>query len=319
MELPEDERGLTKLKNEKECEMDFISPWIHTTEKCNLKCHYCYVRGEAVMPPKIYEALHKLLLEAPTDKRHLRFAGGEPLLTFDIWEPFARAMLKHKGTTVEVLTNFHAVPANFWQFAELENVNVSVSIDNGRTVKMLDRNIIEKTKRLRNPWIMTTVTKENIERLDILAAFMGVNNYGWCITTDYFETTLPNWEDLAVKLFEVAGILKELDYDFTRISFNNFSVRSGFSGCRAGNEMFAVACDGDIYKCQTLIGKPAQIGNVFCGYKHSDPPVKKECKKCSIYGLCKGWCPLYYKTPNPICDVIKLFGNEILREVQNAE
>ncbi len=297
--------------------MDFISPWIHTTEKCNLKCHYCYVRGKEVMSPKIYEALYALLLEAPTNNRHLRFAGGEPMLTFDIWESFARSMLKHEGTTVEVLTNFYIVPRDFWKFAELENVSVSVSIDNGKKVKRLNKNIAEKISRLRNPWIMTTVTKENIERLDLMAAFIGMNNYGWAITTDYFEKTMPAWEDLAVEMLNIVEILKELNYDFTRISFNNFSIKSGFSGCCAGNEMFAVACNGNIHKCQTLIGKP-KIGDVFSGYKHSNPCVKKECKVCSIYGLCKGWCPLYYKTPNPVCNVIKLFAEKILKEANNA-
>jgi len=271
------------------------------------------------MPPKIYKALSEFLLKAPTNKRHLRFAGGEPLLTFNIWEPFARSMLKHTGTTIEILTNFCAVPENFWKFAELENVNVSVSIDNGETVKTLNKNIVKKVSQLRNPWIMTTVTKENLERLDIMAAFIGMNNYGWCITTDYFEKTMPSWEDLAVQLLRIVKILKEFNYDFTRISFDNFSIKSGFSGCRAGNELFAVACNGDIYKCQTLIGKPVKIGDVFSDYKRSNPPIKAECKECSIYGFCKGWCPLYYKTPNPICNVIKLFGNAIFREVQNAK
>jgi len=152
-----------------------------------------------------------------------------------------------------------------------------------------------------------------------MAAFIGMNNYGWCITTDYFEATMPDWEDLAVQLLDVVEILKEFNYDFTRISFNNCSVKSGFSGCRAGNEMFSVGCGGDIYKCQTLIGKTNKIGSVFDGYKRKSIPVKKECKECSINGLCKGWCPIYYKTPNPVCNVIKLFTNEILKEVQNAK
>lgn len=302
-----------------EHKMKFVSPWIHTTEKCNLRCHYCYVRGKAVMQPIVYHNLGELLLKMPTDNIHLRFAGGEPLLTFDIWKSFATSMLTRRtGVTVEVLTNLIDIPKGFWKFTELDNVNVSVSIDNGFKVKMLDKKIVEKTDRLRNPWIMTTVTKENFERLDVMAAFIGMNNYGWCLTTDYFEKTTPFWEELAVELLRTIKILKEFNYDFTRISFNNFSVKSGFSGCRAGDEMFAVACNGDIYKCQTLIGKSARIGDVNRGYKPVPTPIRELCKECSIYGFCKGWCPLYHKVPNPICDVIKLFAKEIIKEVNNT-
>ena len=299
--------------------MSFISPWIHTTDKCNLKCHYCYVRGNDVMAPAVYSDLQHFLLGASVDDIHLRFAGGEPLLVFNIWESFARSMLQHEGVTVEVLTNFTDVPKSFWKFAELDNVNVSVSIDNGRKVKILDKKIVEKVGRLREPWIMTTITKENLNQLDVMAAYIGLNNYGWYLATDYFEKTTPHWEDLAIGLLGIVDILKEFNYDFTKISFNNFSMNLNFSGCRAGDKMFAVAPDGSIYKCQTLIGKPAKIGDVWDGYKRTPPPVRKLCEECPIYGACSGWCPIYYKVPNSMCNVIKIFADAVIKEVkQNA-
>jgi len=66
--------------------IEFISPWIHTTDKCNLKCHYCYVKGNMVMTEDVYDTLGKFLLNSRAKKRHLRFAGGEPLLVFNRWE-----------------------------------------------------------------------------------------------------------------------------------------------------------------------------------------------------------------------------------------
>jgi len=299
--------------------MEFVSPWIHTTDMCNLRCHYCYVRGNAVMPSKVYLALYKLLLKVNTDDIHLRFAGGEPLLVFDIWNTFAKTMLKNHGARVEVLTNLVDVPKKFWKFAEHERVSVSVSVDNGKEVKVLDKAVADKLSRLRDPWIMTTITEENIDNLDVLAAFIGMNKYGWCLTTDYFEESLPHWEILSEKLLEVISILKEFNYNFTQISFNNCSVKSGFSGCRIGNEMFSVACNGDIYKCQTLIGTPNKIGDVFSGYKRSSACTRPACKDCSVYGFCKGWCHIHYKIPNPLCNVIKLFANEVVKEVRNAK
>ncbi len=299
--------------------MAFLSPWIHTTDKCNLKCHYCYVRGNDVMAPAVYNGLQRFLLGTVISNIHLRFAGGEPLLVFDMWESFARSMLQHKGVTVEVLTNFVDVPKSFWRFAELPRVNVSVSIDNGDKVKVLDKEIVEKTTRLRDPWVMTTITKENIKRLDTLAAFIGMNSCGWCLTTDYFGSTTPPWEELAIELLETIEILKQFNYDFRKISFNNFSMKTNFSGCRAGDEMFTVAPNGDIYKCQTLIGKGKKIGDVWDGYKRTPPPVRKLCEECPIYGACSGWCPIHYKVPNPMCNVIKIFADAVIKEVCNAK
>ena len=302
----------------KKKKMDFVSPWIHTTNRCNLKCHYCYVKGNDVMGIDIYSALEKLLMGLPTNYRHLRFAGGEPTLTFPIWKQFAQDMLNRSGTSVEVLTNLITVPEDFWKFAETENVNVSISLDNGNTMKRLNKSIDKKLKRLRNPWIMTTITEENVNNLDTLAAFIGLNNYGWCITTDYFEKTIPDMETLAEAVVQVLYILKEFDYDFTKISFNNFSIKSNFSGCRAGDEMFAVAPDGNIYTCQTQIGK-TPVGNVYDGYTRRIASCRIECGDCSISHLCSGWCPIHHKIPNPICDVIKLFANYVIKEVDHAE
>jgi radical SAM protein with 4Fe4S-binding SPASM domain len=272
------------------------------------------------MTPEIYKKLGAFLLNVPTDKRHLRFAGGEPLLVFDIWEPFAKWMLEHKGTTIEVLTNLYLTSPEFFKFAELENVNISVSLDNGRKVKILDKSMVEKLKKLRNPWIMTTITKENVRNLDVLAAFIGMNNYGWALTTDYFELTSPPWEMTARALLKIVDILKEFNYDFKRISFNNFSVKSNFSGCRMGNEMFAVSPNGDFFRCQTQIEQGKPIGNVDKGYIPRKLSIRKGCESCPIFGLCTGWCPLHFKTPSPICKVIKIFANEIIREVkENAK
>jgi radical SAM protein with 4Fe4S-binding SPASM domain len=264
------------------------------------------------MTPDVYDSLKHMLLKSNVEHIHLRVAGGEPTLVFDLWEPFVKSMLRDERTTVEILTNLLQVPKDFWKLVEQDDVSVSVSIDNGKSVKVLDGNISEKLSRLNNPWIMTTITDENIDDLEILATFIGINNYGWCLTTDYFEKYLPSWKHIAKTILNIIDILSEFDYDFTKISFNNCSLNMNFSGCRAGNEMFAVNCDGAIYSCQTAINNTKNIGHVTTGYEKKEICTRKACLDCPINGICTGWCPIHYSLPNNICNVIKIFANEVI-------
>jgi uncharacterized protein len=295
--------------------MKFVSPWIHTTNLCNEKCKYCFVKqnGEIMQKP-IYDALEKLLIGLETEKIHLRFAGGEPLLVFNFWKDFAIRMSKNPKVTIEVLTNFYLVPDDFWEFCKLENVNISISLDNGTRAKKLNRNIIDRISKLSNPWIMTTLTKDNIQNIEELAAFIGSNNYGWSITTDYFGKSTIGWDAVSEKIISIFEILKKLNYDFTKISFNNCSMNPNFSGCRAGKEMFAVNCNGDIYQCQTVISVNKKLGDVFSGYSPIEKKKKVECNSCIIGDICNGWCPLHYKITKNSCVPMEIFSYLNLKE-----
>jgi len=302
--------------------MKVISPWIHTTELCNLRCKYCYVRGNAIMQKPVYSAMKSFLLNEQFEHIHLRFAGGEPLLVFKEWEEFAKQMLIDERVSVEILTNFREVPSEFWSFSEHNKVNVSVSID-GSGDKPLNREISNKLKRLKDPWILTTVTPDNINHLDLLAAFIGKNNYGWALTTDYFQKQQVPEDELLIKLIELLNTLKEFNYDFNKLTFNNCTIKHNFSGCKAGTEMIAIDCDGNIYQCQTLIGnKNKIIGNVFKGFKQT-PIVKFGCQNCDIHKLiCYGWCPLYHRANNFLCEIMKIFSIKLFecyKEVENAK
>lgn len=305
--------------------MKAISPWIHTTEKCNLKCKYCYVKGTSTMSKSIYDAMEVFLLDKQFEHIHLRFAGGEPLLVFDIWKGFAERMLKDERVSIEVLTNFQVVPNNFWNFADNKKVYVSVSIDNDKDIKPLTREMNYKLKKLREPWILTTLTENNIDNINLLASFVGMNNYGWALTTDYFWQHAVSFDKLLNKLVEILYILNEFNYDFTKITFNNCTIKSNFNGCKAGTEMIAIGCDGSIYQCQTLINKKNKIiGNIFDGYKPT-PLAKFGCDKCEINQVtCYNWCPLYHKANDKLCDVMRIFSCELVKlalkeEIKNAK
>lgn len=242
------------------------------------------------MEKPIYDALSKML---PADS-HIRIAGGEPLLVFDNWKKWIRGW---KG--VEVLSNFRFIPDGYYDLP----VRTSVSID-GCGEKPLDKEIVRNVSGLKMPWIMTTII--DTSPLPLLAEYVSKNGYGWALSTDYWWNGTPSVEELIVAMSDVIWVLKENNYDFKQFSFNNIDT-AGRGGCCAGDEMFAVYCDGNIYQCQTLLhDKP--IGNVYDGYTKS--PCKKVCPDCSAKGLCTGWCPLYHK-PGRMCEVLKYVALEV--------
>ena len=295
--------------------MDFISPWIQTTNLCNESCEYCFVKqNTTIMQTPVYMALEKLLIDSGADKIHLRFAGGEPLMVLKYWKDFAIRMLRNPIVSIEILTNLYQVPDDFWEIAFMDNVNISVSIDNGVRTKMLTRRVIDMLSKMTNPWIMTTLTDTNMAGIEELAEFIGETKYGWSITTDYFNKNRPNPVKVTERVMSLLSILRKHGYDTTRISFNNCSMNPNFSGCRAGREMFAVDCNGDIYQCQTVIGIDKKLGSVFSGYSPIDIVNKPGCTQCPIDYICKGWCPLHYKISQNSCVPMQVFSYLVIKE-----
>lgn len=64
---------------------DILDCWFHVTNKCNLKCTYCYIhKNEAFIDIELAKNLVKKLIDncaiQNVRELHVRFSGGEPLL-----------------------------------------------------------------------------------------------------------------------------------------------------------------------------------------------------------------------------------------------
>ncbi|WP_273210085.1 radical SAM protein, partial [Runella zeae] len=69
--------------------------WIHTTNRCNLSCSYCYIstlNTTGGMSEEVKQRLLNKLVETVRKRniRHIKFrlAGGEPLTQFKSWKTF---------------------------------------------------------------------------------------------------------------------------------------------------------------------------------------------------------------------------------------
>lgn len=125
--------------------------WVHTTNRCNLGCSYCYI-PTLHNPDGMDEATRKQLLEKVVETvkarklRQVRFrlAGGEPLTQFKSWKAFIpeiREQLTPYGCQFEVsfLTNLTILTEEIIGFAKAHRISFGVSLDGVKAYQDVSR------------------------------------------------------------------------------------------------------------------------------------------------------------------------------------
>jgi uncharacterized protein len=107
--------------------------WIHTTNRCNLSCGYCYISTLNTTNGMLAETQRQLLNKLVETVSHrkitnikLRLAGGEPLSQFKFWKAFiveAKAILKDLGCEliVSFITNLTILNEDILAFSKANN------------------------------------------------------------------------------------------------------------------------------------------------------------------------------------------------------
>lgn len=115
--------------------------WIHTTNRCNLGCSYCYIstlNSTGGMTSETREQLLQKLVQTVTNKKishvKLRLAGGEPLSQFKAWQTFipqAKHALSALGCQLEFsfLTNLTILTDQIIEFSKEHGISYGVSLD----------------------------------------------------------------------------------------------------------------------------------------------------------------------------------------------
>ena len=108
---------------------------LNLTERCNLKCTYCYVGAgenqvEYMKPETAYRIIDEFLAMCPNEHPNITMHGGEPLLDFSLVEkivnyakPFRDRMDLSMQTNATLLTEERV------KFLKENNVSIGVSID----------------------------------------------------------------------------------------------------------------------------------------------------------------------------------------------
>lgn len=318
--------------------MNYISPWIFTTTRCNLSCPYCYVKqGSQDMKEDTYKRLNQIFLQMLNTREKdtviYRMAGGEPLLVFDNWISYTEDFLdKSNGKGfVSIITNLTNLTDEMLKYFRENRYSFGVSLDgfsyskpfhNGSSSSDLVKENIEKliVDGNRNIDVSTVIDKNSFSDIEKLAEWIAARDLNWGIYLDHFFCGEMPFDVIVEKMANVIDVLSDKDYDiYNKMKFSNISINSSYEGCTAGEKLIAIYVNGDVFPCQTTVygEKICSIFDEFSiveefkkqkkyklGYNFSLPD---KCKKCSINDICGGGCKENNKeiNKNYTCDILK--------------
>ena len=299
---------------------------IVVTNKCNLKCSYCY-EGEKDYKSMTIETadyvvdfIRKTLEESKDEKINIIFHGGEPFLNFNIIKYIKQKIdtdiksIKH--IKYEITTNGTIMNKDIIDFIHNENIKLSVSVD-GTKVSHNQYRVFHDGKGsydtvinnldillLNNiiPRCRMTYSSSNFKEL--LNGIIELKNRGISLfaTSANFYDTLWTKSDIEELKLEIDKLIELSINENLNISMDDKTqICKAQSDCFGGISSFTIDPNGMIYPCVFNINNDRFIiGNV---YEFSYDKIKKDmykfhkelyfesvsiCDTCNANEICKG-------------------------------
>lgn len=291
---------------------------------CNLNCKYCYAHSSFTKQLMSFETAKKAIEFCNAKKFTLIFAGGEPLLNFNLIERVYK-FLKENGYECKLglQTNGTLITDEIALKLSKMDINIGVSFDadfevnellRGETKKLINGiNLLKESgKRINLNCVLTDKSVNQMEKLiEIAYYFENVDGIGFDLLRlnergIENNVNLPKSEDIFIylkKAYEKGNQLFNITGKQVRIrEIEEIKYRKE-NKCKAENycysslgEAMVVTEKGDIYPCSSLVGKEGYFsGNIL---KNEDINIqklssgkKKECMKCQYNDICRGSCP----------------------------
>lgn len=310
-----------------------LDVWIHTSNRCNLTCGYCYIstihRKDQMSSANRSALLTSLVFTARVQKLRtikLRLAGGEPLLQFQAWTSFLeslRGALLAIGCSlsISVLTNLTVLNDDILAFARLHDVSFGVSLDGPAEAHDLSRRthsgkgtfntIMTNIAQLRHHNIRyntnTVISHKNVDQIPDLT--------GYLIKADVpFRYAMVKGEILERgQLYSAMHASYRQMLNATKAGWP-FSLRHrlselkpwelDFQACGAGHSSAAVGVDGGVYFCHVQFGdSQRELANIassptdLLGAIDAAPRYhsdrSSDCRSCNYRHACNSGCPMH--------------------------
>ena len=307
--------------------------WIHTTNKCNLTCSYCYISTlnttNGMLDATKKQLLRKLvetIKKRKITKVKFRLAGGEPMSQFKSWKafiPVAKEMVKDLGCELDFsfITNLTILTDEILDFSREHNISYGVSLDGvenyndtnrkyrsgAGTFKTIDNNLKKLLAHNIPVSTSTVVNNDNLEGLPNLTRYLIDLNVPFRYSIVKGEVI--NAELLERYLTESYAIMKEAiksGWSFSnRHQFCDLKPNElGFQTCASGFSGGAIYVDGTLNYCHVNFGDQSQVSNTIFNPNidlvdmieqgnHLEDMKSKDCGFCRYKSICTSGCPVY--------------------------
>lgn len=259
---------------------------IWVTNRCNLRCDYCYEKAMTTSNQDIQYSAEDLI--AFIDRYNIRedvdvnFHGGEPLVRADLVQVFTKAISNaFENCVFSITTNGTIISDDIVQLFYQYFCEISISIDgpkeihdrhrkdaNGRgsfdrvmhTIDILNENGLDNLR------FRMTFTPENVRQLsDSVITLYDLGIKGVVPIPDCFSADwTPDLIDVYVEQVKrLKRFQRERKDDEIVIPGSGKKIK-GF--CRGGFGSYNIDCDGRVYPCTYTVGNRKYcIGDLYTG------------------------------------------------------
>jgi radical SAM protein with 4Fe4S-binding SPASM domain len=271
-------------------DIPMLELWL--TQKCNLKCSYCFANSGLLNKDMNYETAAKAIdqmLELPGSNIYIKFSGGEPLIKTDLMEKICdytiEKMVKIKTDgylLFEVTTNGTLIDKKTADLFKKYNMRILVSLDGPEKIHNRHRKYtngkptfedvmagINQIQEMSYPFrVITVVSQTNIDHLSEIFEFFTKNN----IKNVRFNPILKHgrgkedWNNQGIEPDEYLSFMKKLftlsmEYDSIQDDNIESMLRNLVFRTRNYKCMRSTCGCGNDYFCIT------PEGNIFpCAY-----------------------------------------------------
>lgn len=294
---------------------------IYVTEKCNMKCAYCFnqfdqTEKETEPLYSINDLISFIKKKSVDNKAGIKFLGGEPLMKKAWIYDFVRELDKESiEIAYNINTNLTLLDEEFIEFAKKHNIWFLVSVNGGDDIykggiykEQIFMNITKLVKagltvtgRMvywpNSSMTLTQLVKECLDTgLKVVSITLPWGRVGTVSEINKIERDLEEFAD-----FYISSILNK-DFKYIGVAPFTLYIRHLIfnkpywkDNCSAGKDIYSIDANGDVYPCHSFSGiEEFKSGSIYSeivpAFANYNVDTMTPCESCDIRYMCKAKC-----------------------------